>query len=68
MIPSKGTNQFPDNTFSFWEWSAPVLQTPEEVLQKLNELRLDGRVIKDIISVGMGYGWTEDNISSMADH
>jgi len=68
MILSKGTNQFPNNEFSFWEWSAPILQTPEEALQKLKELQLEGRVIKDIISVGMGYGWTEDNICSVADH
>lgn len=68
MILSKGTNQFPDNEFSFWEWSAPILQTPEEVRQKLNELQLEGRVIKDIVAVGMGYGWTEDNICSVANH
>lgn len=66
MILSEGTNQYPNNQFSFWEWSAPVLQTPEEVLQKLKELRLEGRIIKDIIAVGMGYGWTDDHICERA--
>ena len=66
MIPSNGTNQYPNNQFSFWEWSAPVLQTPEEVLAKLNELHLEGRIIKDIIAIGMGYGWTDDSICDMA--
>ena len=65
MILSNGTNQFPNNEFSFWEWSAPILQTPHEVLQKLQELQLEGRVVKDIIAIGMGYGWTTDNILEM---
>ena len=66
MILSKGTNQFPDNKFSFWSWSAPVLQSPEEVLQKLKELQLEGRIVKDIIAVGLGYNWTDDSIDDMA--
>lgn len=65
MILSSGTNQYPNHKFSFWEWSAPILQTPEEVLQKLKELHLEGRVVKDVIAVGMGYGWTEDNLLEM---
>ena len=55
MIVSKGKNQFQDNKYSFWEWSAPVLQTPEEVMEKVKELKLEGRVIKDIVAVGFGY-------------
>lgn len=66
MIYSKGNNHFKDNQFSFWEWSAPILQTPEEVVQKIKELHLEGRTVKDIIAIGMGYGWTDDNISDMA--
>lgn len=65
MILSSGTNQYPNHKFSFWECSAPILQTPEEVLQKLKELHLEGRVVKDVIAVGMGYGWTEDNLLEM---
>lgn len=66
MICSEGNNIYKDNRFSFWVWSAPILQTPEEVVQKVKELRLEGRVIKDIIAIGMGYGWTDDNIADMA--
>lgn len=57
MILSEGKNRFENNTFSFWEWSAPVLQTPEEVIRKVHELRLVGRTVKDIAAVGMGYNW-----------
>ena len=62
MILSDGKNNFPNNEFSFWEWSAPVLQTHEEVMAKIKELKLQGRVIKGFYSVGMGYNWTDDNI------
>lgn len=62
MIPSTGENRFPDNCFKFWDWSAPVLQTADEVIQGFHELRLAGRVIKDIRAVGMGYTWHENAI------
>ena len=62
MILSNGKNKFPNNEFSFWEWSAPILQTHEEVVAKIKELKLQGRVIKSFYTVGMGYNWTEDNI------
>lgn len=68
MILSERANQFKDNRFSFWEWSAPILQTPEVVLQNLKELHLEGRVVKDIVAIGMGYGWTVDNILEMSYH
>lgn len=60
MILSKGKNQFKDNRFSFWEWSAPILQTGEEVIRRFHELNLKGRVVKDIIAIGMGYNWVGD--------
>ena len=55
MIQSTGNNIFKDNRFDFWTWSAPVLQTPEEVVQKVHELKLIGRIIKDIRAVGHFY-------------
>ena len=54
MILSEGKNQFKDNRFSFWEWSAPILQTGEEVIRRFHQLTLEGRVVKDIIALGMG--------------
>ncbi|MBE6995298.1 MAG: hypothetical protein E7429_00985 [Ruminococcaceae bacterium] len=63
MILSNGKNAFKNNTYSFWEWSAPVLQTYDEVLAKIKELKLPGRIIKGFYAVGMGYNWTEDPIS-----
>lgn len=62
MIISEGKNCFAGNEFDFWEWSAPILQTPEEVIRCFHELKLKGRVIKDIIAVGLGYDWREDGI------
>ncbi len=55
MIPTNGNNQFKDNTFDFWTWSAPILQTPEEVTAFVHEQKLIGRTIKDIQAVGHGY-------------
>ena len=62
MIKSDGKNQFKNNEFLYWEWSAPVLQTYEEIVDKLRELRLEGRVVKNVYCIGMAYNWREDNI------
>lgn len=62
MIFSKGNNIYHDNQFSFWDWSAPILQTPEEVIHKVHELQLVDRIVKDIVAVGMGYNWTDYGI------
>lgn len=64
MILSKGNNKFTNNTYSYWEWSAPILQTYDEILSKFKELKLEGRIIKDIRCVGMAYNWTDDNIAN----
>lgn len=60
MIPSEGNNQFKDNTFHPWTWSAPILQTAEEVTAFVHEQKLIGRTIKDIQAVGYGYDWGYD--------
>ena len=60
MIPSEGNNQFKDNMFDFWTWSAPILQTAEEVTGFVHEQKLIGRTIKDIQAVGFGYNWNYD--------
>ena len=62
MIYSEGKNIYPEHEFSFWEWSAPILQTPEEVMAKVHELGLVGRTVKDIRTIGMGYNWEKDDI------
>lgn len=61
MILSEGKNQYPNHEFSFWEWSAPVLQKPEEAMEKIQELQLVGRIVRDIRAIGMGYGWSGDD-------
>ncbi len=55
MIQSTGNNIFKNNEFDFWTWSAPILQTPEEVVHKVHELKLLGRIIKDIRAIGHFY-------------
>lgn len=62
MIISNGKNNYQDNKYSFWEWSAPILQTHDEVMAKIKDLKLHGRVIKGFYTVGMGYNWCEDDI------
>ena len=61
MILSNGNNQF-QGQFSFWEWSAPILQTPEELAEALRALRLEGRAVKNLYCIGMAYNWREDDI------
>ncbi len=68
MIVSDGKNQFPDNRFEYWEWSAPILQTPEEVMQKVYELRIENRIVRDIVAIGMGYNWNEYGIDEAVYH
>lgn len=63
MIYSQGNDKFVNNEFSFWSWSAPVLQTPNEVMSALSELGLEGRIVKNIYFVGMAYNWRDDDIS-----
>ena len=62
MILSKGNNKFTNNTYSYWEWSAPILQTHDEIIAKLKELKLEGRKIKSVRFVGMAYNWRDDEI------
>lgn len=60
MFFPKGTDDFKDGRFSRREWSAPVLHTPEEVLRAFRDLRLEGRVVRDLIAVGIGYTFGSD--------
>lgn len=63
MILSKGKNNFKNNVYSYWEWSAPILQTYDELISKINELKLEGRIVKNVYCIGMAYNWTDDNIA-----
>ncbi len=57
MIYSQGDNYFRNNRFDFWTWSAPILQTAEEVVAKIHELQIIGRIVKDIRSISHNYGF-----------
>lgn len=64
MILSESRNNFENNEFSYWDWSAPVLQTHDEIISKIRELNLNGRKIKDVHCIGMAYNWCDDSISN----
>ena len=57
MIYSQGDNYFRNNRFDYWTWSAPILQTAEEVVAKIHELQIIGRVVKDIRSISHNWGF-----------
>ncbi len=63
MILSKGNNKFTNNTYSYWEWSTPILQTHDELINKIRELKLKGRIVKNLRFVGMAYNWDDDRLS-----
>lgn len=68
MLETNGKNEFKDNKFNIWEWSAPFLQTADEILSKLKELKLEGRVIKSLYSISKAYDWTEEWIFDQVCH
>lgn len=68
MLHTNGKNQFKDNKFNIWEWSAPFLQTADEILSKLKELKLEGRIVKNLYSVSKAYDWTDEWICDQVYH
>ena len=64
MILICGTNQFKDHRFSFHDWSAPVLQTPQELMDALHSLHLEGRTIKHIHATAATiFNWERGRVS-----
>jgi hypothetical protein len=55
MRLSNGKDRFENNTFSETEWSAQILQTPEEVYHVFNQLNVVGRKITTMRSVGTDF-------------
>lgn len=72
MILSRGKNNFKNNVYDYWEWSAPVLRTVEEVNAQIKKMQLEGRIIKKVYAVGMGYNWCdyqiEDSVYNELDY
>lgn len=52
--------------FNFNKWNVPLIQEPNELLQKLKELNIIGRKIVKIKCVGLCYNFTEDSIEDSA--
>ncbi len=51
MFKMNGQNDF-NSVFDFFKWSAPVYETPEEVVSALGELDFSGKEIKEIAAIG----------------
>ncbi len=62
MRLSDGRDRFVENTFRGSEWSAPILETPDEVESYIRQFHLVGRKIKDIRMVGHSYLHSRDDV------
>lgn len=65
MIKTGGDDIFADNTFSWFSWSADVLQTPAEIRVALDAFNLTGKCISDIRAIGYGYNLQWDSIEEV---
>ena len=52
MIKMSGKNNFKDNTYDYWEWSAPILHKPEELKQYIEKFNIIGKEVYDIKVLG----------------
>lgn len=62
MLKVNGTNVFENNEFSWYAWSADVLQTPQEVYDAFDSLGVTGKKIVSIRAIGLGYNLREERI------
>ncbi len=58
MATSETGNAAAGNSFSSSEWSAPYCETPQELMERVDQLNLIGRTVEDIKVIGIGFNWT----------
>ncbi len=63
---AKGHDNFKNFSFSLREWSAKPLYFAEDVTTILNDLHLQGRKIKRMKAIGLGYNLREDYLEDAA--
>lgn len=63
---SSGKNEFKDYKFSAQEWSAPTMVDPEKIKARLESLKLEGRIIKQMGLIGLSYFHVRDWIENHA--
>lgn len=63
---SDGKNQFKDNTFSWQEWSAPFIISPDEIKSRLDAMSLVGRTVKNLRLMGICENYTEYELEEKA--
>ena len=64
MKKMPGNNNFKDDTYDYWEWSAPILHTPEELKRYIEKFNIIGKEVYDIKVLGHSLyhstNWVED--------
>lgn len=65
-VYSKGKDNFENYKFSYGEWSAPTMVSPEEIKSRLKSFNLVGRRIKELRLIGLSYFLTRDWIENSA--
>jgi len=66
MISVNGNNDFENGYFNKDNWSAPVIQMPEELVNYFKTTSIAGRTIRRIFSVGPGYNYTAEWLQNFA--
>lgn len=66
MIKMPGKNNFINNIFDYWEWSAPVLHKPSELRDCLDKLDIVGKEIYNIKVLGQSLFHSTNFVESHA--
>lgn len=61
-----GKNDFKDNIFSAYEWSAVSMVSPTEIKNLVESFKLEGRIIKQLRIIGLAYNLRRDSIENTA--
>ena len=58
MVLSKGNNDFRNNTFDKYRWSANTYETPEEIFACLHEMGVYGKKVSRVSAIGACIGYS----------
>jgi len=62
MIYYREENEFIDNTFQDYQWTAPLIQNPDQLEEYLRAKSIVGRTIKGFRAIGYGYNLVTGDI------
>lgn len=66
MILSTGKNDFRNNTFDKYRWSANTYETPEEILAYLHGLEIYGKRVRSVSAIGALTSYSLDDWETIA--